>query len=283
MTQLNATLYYYLNNPITWYFFALGAIVGSFLNVCIIRIPEKTFFKHHRSACPHCQKTIPIWLNIPIFSWLILRGKSRCCGKKISVQYPIVEFVAAVLMVVAYWKAPFIHLNSSHSVLDPINFIRFFHLAAFTNLLLVCSVIDIHHQIIPDVISLPMIAASPLIFYVHPELDWLSSLLGVFLGGGILYLLAWLYYLVRKESGMGMGDVKLLAAIGGWLGYQSVFPTMFIGSITGALFGLGAMVVTRSISMRTAIPFGPFLSFGAWLHLFFGNEIAMILGLIPEA
>ncbi|MEN9834271.1 MAG: hypothetical protein RL011_464, partial [Pseudomonadota bacterium] len=145
--------------------------------------------------------------------------------------------------------------------------------AIFCSVLIVCSVIDLRLMIIPDVISLPMIALTPLVVYVHPDLDWISASLGIVLGGGSLYAIAWLYWIVRREVGMGMGDVKLLAAIGGWLGYQAILPTVLYGSVAGALTGLSMMLVTRRLTMRSAIPFGPFLALGAIIHLFAGPLI----------
>lgn len=249
-------------SPITWVMFIFGAMIGSFLNVMIYRIPRKIFFKSSRSCCPGCQKTIPLWLNIPIISWLILRGKARCCGIKISLQYPIVEFFTAVMWVVIYWRFPFVKSYLGGLVIDSEWFLRFSHAAIFFSLLTVCSVIDIHLQIIPDKISLPMIASSPLIAFVHPDLTFYSSFLGVIVGGGSLYLVAWLYYLVRRDIGLGFGDVKLLAAIGGWIGYESIFTTVFVGSITGSVIGLAVMIVMRTTDMKIKLPFGPFLSLG---------------------
>jgi leader peptidase (prepilin peptidase)/N-methyltransferase len=253
--------------------FVIGAMIGSFLNVCIIRIPEKTFFSTLRSHCPHCGALIPGWHNIPILSWLILRGRSACCAKPISVQYLVVEMATALMFVVLYWHWPFVVTVKPQLTMEPAEFIRFAHGTLFCCLLLVCSVIDFRLQIIPDVISLPMIAVSPLVFVVHPELTWQSSVIGVIAGGGSLYLLAWAYFMLRGESGLGMGDVKLLAAIGGWLGWESLMPTVLVGSISGALVGLVAMTVRGNMTMRSAIPFGPFLALGAVLHLLFGSRL----------
>lgn len=256
--------------PVTWIVFIFGTLIGSFLNVCIFRIPEETFFKNTRSVCRACGAPIPGYFNIPIISWLLLRGKAKCCGKPISVQYPIVELLTGLLFIVTYWKFPFVSVVGNRIDWDFPNMIRAFHTALFCSLLLICSVIDLRLMIIPDVISLPMIALSPAIVYLHPDLTWFSSFVGVFVGGASLYAIAWLYWILRKEVGMGMGDVKLLAAIGGWLGYQAIIPTIFYGSILGAAFGIAAMAVARKLSMRTAIPFGPFLAIGATIHLFIG-------------
>lgn len=262
-----------LASPVTWVMLFWGLVVGSFLNVCIYRIPRHIFWKSARSHCPHCGALIPAWCNIPVLSFLILRGRARCCRAKISWQYPIVEFLTALIFVGTYWHFPFLDAAGQFTAFDPGNFIRFSHALVFTCLMLVCSVIDIQHQIIPDVISLPMVAATPLVVAIHPELGWQSALYGVVVGAGAFYALAWAYYLVRKESGLGMGDVKLLAAIGGWLGVQAILPTVFFGSITGALFGIGAIIAVRSMTMKTALPFGPFLALGACLHLYYGGKL----------
>lgn len=267
----------YLNSYYTWIAFAVGSIVGSFLNVCILRIPEGTFFKKARSLCPNCKQTIPFWLNIPILSFILLRGRSHCCKKSISWQYPIVESITGIGFILIYWKFPFLYTLNEVIEISPADLIRFIHGSLFFSLLMICSVIDFHHMIIPDVISLPMIAVSPLVFYFHPELSWQSSLLGILIGGGLLYGVAWLYWLIRKQVGMGMGDVKLLAAIGGWLGYQSLLPTIFYGSIIGSTFGLIGIIFFKKYQTNSAIPFGPFLAIGAMIHLLFGLQFFNLL------
>ena len=263
----------YLQSPMTWIVFLFGSIVGSFLNVCIFRIPSGTFWKSHRSVCPHCGAPIPFYLNMPILGWLLLRGRARCCKSKLSFQYPLIEFLTGCLLVALYWKFAFISFHDMRLIYDPGDMLRFTHASILICLLLVCSAIDFRHFIIPDVISLPMIALSPLVAWLHPELDLLSSAIGVFVGGFSLYAIAWIYWLIKREIGMGMGDVKLLAAIGGWLGYQAVLPTIFYGSILGASIGIGALLMSNKMSLRSAVPFGPFLALGAFLHLYFGGAM----------
>ncbi len=253
--------------------FVFGLIIGSFLNVCIFRIPEGTFWKSRRSCCRGCGAVIPFYLNIPVFSFIFLKGRARCCGKKLSWQYPVIELLTAFFLVVIYWHFPFYADIDGRILLDFKQLIRFLHATTFVLLLVVCAVIDIRHMIIPDVIDLPMIALTPLVVYFHPELDWKSSLVGLLVGGGSLYLIAWIYWLIRREIGLGMGDVKLLAAIGGWLGYQAIFPVIVYGSILGSLYGIGAIIVSRSVNWKSAIPFGPFLAIGAIIHLLFGGTI----------
>ncbi len=273
MQSLFTVLVPYLTSPITWISFILGACMGSFFNVCIYRIPKRSFWHSQRSHCPHCQQVIPLWHNLPILSWLFLRGKSACCGKPISIQYPLVELATAIAFVAIYWEFPFIVRYDQGLVLDAAETIRYFHGVAFFSLLFICSVIDLHLQIIPDVLSLPMLALTPAVVFFHPELDWVSALVGVVAGGGSLYLTAIAYYYLRKDVGLGMGDVKLLAAIGGWLGYQSIIPTLFIGSISGAIVGIGVIIATRSFNLKVKIPFGPFLSLGAMMYLLYGQQI----------
>ncbi|NRA69053.1 MAG: prepilin peptidase [Pseudobacteriovorax sp.] len=272
MHSLFTAILPYITSPISWIALIGGACLGSFLNVCIYRIPKGIFWRDSRSRCPHCGAPMPLWHNIPVFSWILLRGKAACCGNKISPQYPLVELFSAVSMVFIYWTFPFV-IDLPSFQFDSAETLRFFHASIFFSLLLVCSVIDIHLQIIPDVLSLPMVAATPLIIFFHPELDWKSGLYGVIFGGGVLYAVAITYYFVRKEVGLGMGDVKLLAGIGGWLGYQSLLPTLFIASVTGAVFGIALMLITRSVNLKLKVPFGPFLAAGAMLFLLYGQQI----------
>lgn len=269
----------YLMSPVVWFVFVFGACIGSFLNVVILRVPEKTFLKNARSVCPACGAQIPAWYNIPVLSWLMLRGKAKCCRAKISIQYPLVELVTALIFVVCYVQNPFIGWTLQSILWDLDTALRFAHAVTFVSILLVCSVIDIRLMIIPDVISLPMIALTPVVAWLHPDLDMTSALLGVVAGGGFLYGIAWLYWIVRKEYGMGFGDVKLLAAIGGWLGYQGVFPALFLGSMIGSIIGVVVLTLAKRFSWQARIPFGPFLAGGAVLHLWIGPEIfALISG-----
>jgi len=273
----------YLSHPVTWVMFVLGALIGSFLNVVIFRVPDGEFFKHSRSRCRSCGSMIPIYLNIPIASYVLLRGRSSCCQEKLSLQYPLVELGLGLAFSFIYWRFPFVSLDGGALIYNAPNFLRFFHAATFTSLMVVCSVIDMRHMIIPDVISIPMICLVPVVAYFHPDLDIWSAVWGVLLGGGSLYLVAWVYWLIRREVGLGLGDVKLLAAIGGWLGYQAIMPTVFVGSILGAVWGVSLMLISRKGSLKTAIPFGPFLSVGALIHLFFSNRLREFLFYLSQS
>lgn len=254
-----------------------GAVIGSFLNVCILRIPEGTFLQRARSHCPSCDKVIPAWHNIPVISWLLLRGKAACCGARISTMYPVIELLTIAGFILVFKKYNFIHFTHLGIGWDAETFIRCIHMITFTCLMIVVSGIDFRLQIIPDVISYPMILASGFWVWVHPGLNWSNSLLGIVVGGGILYAVAWLYYLIRRETGMGLGDVKLLAAIGGWLGVEAVIPTLFFGSVVGAIFGLSMMMATRKVNLKSRLSFGPFLAGGAWVHMMYGRELMILL------
>ncbi len=266
-----------LCSPLSYIFLCLGLLMGSFFNVCIYRIPRGIFWKEKRSVCPHCGVMIPFWHNVPLLSWIFLRGKAACCGGRISIQYPLVELATGLLFVLIYWKFPFVLRWDGQLAIDPRDFLRFAHALVFCSVLLICSVIDLEHQIIPDVLSLPMIALTPLVVWVHPDLDWKSALLGVVLGGGVFYAIAWIYYLVRREAGLGMGDVKLLAAIGGWLGYQAILTTVFWASILGSIVGISVILISKKMDMKTRLPFGPFLSFAAVCYHLFGHQLADVI------
>lgn len=258
---------------IFWAMLVLGACVGSFLNVCILRIPEQTFFKHMRSVCPSCGQTIPFYLNVPIFGFLLLRGRARCCGASLSWQYPIIELAGAIIFAALYVKFPFLGWTFGEPSFDVNDFLRWLHASIFMSLMLVMSVIDAKLMIIPDVLSIGMIVVTPLVVALHPDLDYKSSAIGLIAGGGVLYLVAWVYWIVRREYGLGFGDVKLLSAIGGWLGWQAVFPTLFIGSFVGSFIAICVMLLARRFSWQMKIPFGPFLALGAVIHLIWGTEI----------
>lgn len=238
--------------------FGFGTIVGSFLNVCIARLPEGQSVVAPRSRCPGCKTTIAWYDNVPILSYMILGGHCRACGIRISPAYPMVEIVTGGLAV-ALW----LELGPTPA------FAGYFVFAAA---LITITFIDLDHQIIPDVISLPGILVGLAFSLVSPLVTPWDSLLGVLVGGGSLLAVAWTYRLVRGQDGMGGGDIKLLAMIGAFLGWQSIFVTVMAASIVGSVIGLATMLYHRA-DTRLAIPFGPFLAGGALIHLFFGEQI----------
>jgi len=235
-----------------------GAIVGSFLNVCIFRLPKEESIIWPGSHCPHCNKPIQFYDNIPILSYIFLNGKCRYCKKSISTQYPLVEGITALSSLLIFMKFG-----------PSLSYLFYF---AFVAALIVITVIDLYHQIIPDVISLPGIGVGLLASLILPQITFLNSLIGVLLGGGSLFLVAYCYQWLFKREGMGGGDVKLLAMIGAFLGWQAVILTIFLSSFIGAISGILIMVLKGKDS-KYAIPFGPFLSLGAVISLFYGQNI----------
>ncbi len=258
----------FLSSPLTWGFFCAGLCLGSFLNVCIYRLPRNEFWRSHRSYCPECHSLIPWYLNIPVLSFLLLLGKAACCKAPIPWRYPLVEISSGVLAGALLWKFPWLLWEEGHWRYFPADGLRYGHNLLFLSALLVGSVIDWQYKIIPDAITLGLIALSPLVVYLHPDLTWYSSLGGTLAGGGLIYAIAWIYYLMRRGYGIGMGDAKLLAGIGAWLGYQALFTTLFYGSLSGSIFGLALMLREGKLSLKTEVPFGPFLAAGALVHMF---------------
>ncbi|MCI5146629.1 MAG: prepilin peptidase [Candidatus Electrothrix sp. AR3] len=240
------------------YSFIFGALVGSFLNVVIYRLPEDESVVFPASHCPKCGTDLHWYENIPILSYLALQGKCRTCKVKISLQYPIVEFCMAVLSLALYNQFGF-------------SFALFFYFL-FLAALLVIIFIDIHLQIIPDSISLPGIIIGFIGSFFNPLVTWQEAGLGLLIGGGILYGIALGYSLLAGREGMGGGDIKLLAMIGAFLGWQSLLYVVFFSSLTGSIVGIAAMFQQKK-GGQTRIPFGPFLSLAAISWLFFQKEI----------
>jgi leader peptidase (prepilin peptidase)/N-methyltransferase len=239
--------------------FIFGLCIGSFMNVCIYRIPLSKSIVTPRSMCPGCNSLISAYDNIPVISYILLKGKCRNCGIPISLRYPLVETISGLTAL-----AVFMRFGISAEGL-----IYF----AFISALVVITFIDIDHRIIPDTISLPGIPIGFLLAsLVLPSMNYKTSLAGILAGGGSLLAVAWIYNLITKKEGMGGGDIKLLAVIGAFTGWKGVLFTIFVGSATGTLAGIAVMLKTQK-DMKLAVPFGPFLSIGAILYIFFGSEI----------
>lgn len=238
--------------------FLLGAAVGSFLNVCIYRLPAGESVVSPPSRCPACGAGIRPWHNIPVLSWLILRGKCRDCGAPISPRYLFVELLNGLLTL-----ALFLKFGPSST---------FLVLFVFCSALVAVTFIDLDHQIIPDVISLPGIVIGFACSFVLPWLGWKSSLIGIVAGGGSLLAVAWLYELFTKKEGMGGGDIKLLAMMGAFLGWRAVPFIIFTSSLIGSVIGVTLILIQKKDG-KLAIPFGPFLAAGAVLYIFFGRAI----------
>jgi leader peptidase (prepilin peptidase)/N-methyltransferase len=240
-----------------WAGFVFGLVIGSFLNVCIHRLPISRSIVHPRSMCPQCGHLIRARDNVPVLSYLLLRGRCRDCGARISARYPLVELLSGLFaaMTVAKfgvgWQALIVYAL----------------VAAF----LVITFIDIDHRIIPDAITLPGIPAGLAASFGPGLTAPLESLIGILAGGGSLFLVAWGYQALTRREGMGGGDIKLLAMIGAFIGWKGVLFTIFLASFTGTLTGL-ALMLRHSGGMKLAVPFGPFLSIGAIAYLYIGPE-----------
>lgn len=235
-----------------------GLVVGSFLNVCIARWPEDESVVTPRSHCRRCLEPIKWYDNVPVLSYLLLGRRCRACKAVIPLRYPLVELLTAGLAL-AVLAAGF----------EPRLAILMFALGAA---LLVVTFIDIDHRIIPDAITLPSILVGPAAAFVLDHISVTDSLAGIVVGGGILWLVATLYEKLRGREGMGMGDVKLLAMIGGMLGLQGALFTLLLSSVAGATAGL-VLVAAKRTRLDTEMPFGPFLALGALVYMFYGTAL----------
>jgi leader peptidase (prepilin peptidase) / N-methyltransferase len=263
-----------------WFFwtmaFVMGACIGSFLNVCIHRIPADESVIRPPSRCPGCRTEISWYDNVPILSWLVLGGRCRRCGTDIAARYPIVEATTGLLAIVAVAR-----LGPTPAAL-----VAF----AFTAALLLVTYIDFDHLFIPDEVSLPAVLVGLAESAMPGGIGLANSAIGAAVGGGILWFVAWSYERSTGTEGMGLGDVKLLAMIGAFLGWQAIPMVLIVASLAGSLAGVlvlfgerGRRQMTRvrgrlgvramptfmrRAARRTAIPFGPFLALGAVVALY---------------
>lgn len=240
--------------------FIFGAIVGSFLNVCIFRLPRDRSIILPNSFCPSCEKPIKFYDNLPIVSYIFLRGKCRNCSAKISIKYPVVELITALLFLLFFNKYGLTY--------------EFLVNMLFVSLIIAISFIDLEFQIIPDVLSLGgLLAGFALSFFRKPVFFYQDALYGILIGGGILFAIAYGYQLITKREGMGGGDIKLLGMIGAFCGLKGVIFSLMTGSIIGTIVGIPLMLIKgKEEGTRYAIPFGPFLSLGALIFLIMGDR-----------
>ncbi len=271
--------------PIYILSFIFGSIVGSFLNVCIYRLPRNESIAYPGSHCPSCKKEIRPYNNIPILSYFILGGKCPECGSKIGATYPLVEIISGLLFVATIWAFG-------------IGVQTLFYLILFSALIVI-TFIDLEHLIIPNVITYPGIAAG--ILYNALRTDWtttvehlsqfspgfqgffellgqvpvLDSVFGTLLGGGVLLLIAYIYEAIKKRQGMGIGDVKLLAMIGAFFGWEGVLFVLFLGAILGSVVGV-AIIISKKGDLKYAMPFGPFLAVSAIVYAFTGGFVLLL-------
>jgi leader peptidase (prepilin peptidase)/N-methyltransferase len=235
-----------------------GLMVGSFLNVCIARLPKRESIVRPRSRCPQCRTPIRWFDNIPVVSYAVLRGRCRACGTRISLRYPVVELLTAVAFVVqglAFADQPM--LLASRLVL--------------TVLLIVLFGTDIDTERLPDILTLPGLAVGLALSTFGP-LGLESSVLGAALGAGILLAIRWLWLWWKGVDGMGLGDVKMLAMIGAFLGWREIWVVLFFASLAGAIVGV-SLAVLRGRSLQSRLPFGTFLALAAFAASVWGEAL----------
>ena len=235
----------------------LGLAVGSFLNVCIHRLPRRASIMRPRSRCPQCDYELRWYDNIPVVSYALLRGRCRQCGTRISVRYPIVELVTLGVFLLHY--AVF-----GWSALLAVRLI-------FACALIVLFAIDLEHHLLPDAITLPGIAAGLIFSLVVPP-GIVDSFIGTIVGGGVLWAIGEAYYRFAGQEGMGGGDVKMLAMVGAFLGWKLVIVTLFLSSILGSVIGL-VVIASRRGGMKYALPYGTFIALGALVASLYGAQI----------
>jgi leader peptidase (prepilin peptidase) / N-methyltransferase len=252
---------------VIWIAAALGAIVGSFLNVVIHRYPREESIVFPASHCPHCRTAIKAYDNVPVLAWLWLRGKCRACREPITARYPLVELANALFYAAIFQRTG----------LTP----GFLAVAALVSMTLVLIYIDLDIQILPDVIDLPGVGIGLLVGGTHlgalyPDLmlskTLLESIVGAAVGAGVLAVIALTYQLIRKVEGMGWGDVKMMAMLGAVLGWEPLFPLFLLASVVGALVGL-FIAAKSGAGMQVAVPFGVFLGLAFLVVLFFGPTL----------
>lgn len=254
----------------------LGAIIGSFLNVVIHRVPREESIAFPASHCPSCDTAIRPYDNIPVVSWAVLRGRCRACRTPISARYPAVELLTGVLFTLTYL------LHSGLTLSLPFDL-------AFVAAIIALVFIDAEHMLLPNVITYPGAALALVARVLVPNLygvaslggeqtpAWLLSLLGAVLGalagGGFLWLVGWLWERARGVEAMGLGDVKMMFMVGAFLGWPLTLLTIFVGVFTGSIAGVGAMLRRGERDMQMLLPFGIFLGLGSLVSLLFGTRI----------
>lgn len=239
----------------------LGLLIGSFLNVVIVRLPLEQSIVVPRSHCMSCHALIRWWDNLPVVSFLILRGKCRSCQAPISYRYPVIEILTALLFLAAQLKFGW----------SPALVIRDW---VFLSILVAVTFIDLEHRIIPDQLSIGGCFYGLATSWMGNDPGWMLSLAGAFLGFGFFYLLAWVYYQLRGRSGLGGGDIKLLAAIGAFIGPVGVLVTILLSSLLGSVIGvIWALRSHQKQILGYSIPFGPFLVLGALYYYLLGDTL----------
>lgn len=260
--------------------FVFGACIGSFLNVCIYRIPLDLSVVTPRSFCPHCRKQIPWYLNIPLLSYTTLLGRCRFCKARISPRYVLVELLVAVLFLLAWLKFDFFTgrtllglVPAQSGMLIPVYWLVISGLVLGT-------FIDFEHLIIPDRVTLGGIVAGVLLSVLFPELHGTDSLLislrraaiGLATGWGSLWAVAVVGKMIFRKDAMGFGDVKLLGAIGAFFGWRAVLFNILVSSLLGSMVGI-VLVITSRRGMQSRIPYGPYIALAALIWMFWGERL----------
>lgn len=248
-------MYYVLTDVLI---FILGLIVGSFSNVCIYRIPRNESIIYPASHCPKCRSNISPKDNIPLLSYVLLKGRCRNCKSKIFIQYPIVELITGLIYLIIYLIYGVCIQTLIYIVL--------------ASALIVVAFIDLNEQIVPDVISLPGIVIGFIISFFVPYISFLNSGLGVVAGGGIILIIGLAGSVIFKKEAMGGGDVKLAAMIGAFLGWRYIVISLFLGFFLGALAGI-FLIISKIKSREDVVPFGPFIVLGSFITLLWGEKI----------
>ena len=240
----------------------IGLALGSFLNVCIYRIPLKKSILFPNSFCPNCGAKIHAWDNIPLLSFILLKGKCRKCRAKISLQYPLVEFITSALVVITY-----LHFGWSW---------EFAAKTILCLLLIAIFFIDLKHRIIPDVITLPGIALGLFFSFFVKSPSVVNALIGILVGGVLFYLSAVLGELLFKKESMGGGDIKLAMMLGAFLGWQKILLVFLLSALLGTIVGTTALLFSKNVKETRMIPFGPFLALGSILAIFLGDMLISV-------
>lgn len=237
-----------------------GLVLGSFFNVVIYRLPRGLSLMRPPSSCPGCGARIKPYDNVPVLSYLVLGGKCRKCGRKISAVYPTVEALTALGFVLVFF-------NTGRAL-----GLEFFAGCVFTSALVVLGFIDYYHQILPDAVTLPVLALALVYSFFRDDLTFRGALIGAVVGAGFLLLVYGAYYLIRKKEGLGMGDVTMLLMVGATLGLERTLLTLILGSFVGALVGV-YVIIRRGKDFQFALPFGTFLAPAAFVSLLWGERI----------
>jgi leader peptidase (prepilin peptidase)/N-methyltransferase len=242
-----------------------GLVWGSFLNVVIFRVPRGMSLLRPPSSCPGCGARILPYDNVPVLSYLILRGKCRKCGRRISHVYPTVEALTALAFLLVYVR--------SGRLLS----LEFFAGCLFASALIALGFIDYFHQVLPDAITMPGLVLSLVYSFFRNDLSFRGALVGAVAGAGFLLVVYGAYRLIRKKEGLGMGDVTMLLMIGAYLGLPRTFLTLILGSFVGVLVGV-FFIVRRKKDLQFALPFGTFLAPTAFVSALWGEQIISIYG-----